>query len=325
MIEKQEKIFKFIRQAQQHVPCYHFIVIGAGGTGGYLVADLARYIASNKKIYGAITLIDGDNVEEKNLIRQNFVLADVGKNKAEALAIRYAAHFGINIQYYPKFLDKPGVLSKIISEAVLPKYLQKFFKMEPVILGCVDNNKSRALIYTVFAANSGCCWIDAGNDIHFGQVVLGYNCLASMISPINLPIDLPMEFSLPCTIEANPSMMNNLAKLPTEMSCAEHAISSPQTIFANRTASSLMLNFIHTYVMNRKIDCNNVWFNLERQVFSRRVLSKHYLETCQNIANRLRKDWNFEKLRERANAELAAAEAGIGAPDLQPVLAEAGT
>ena len=58
-------------------------VVGLGGVGGYAVEVLAR------SGVGALTLIDGDKVEESNLNRQIAALSkDIGRYKAEVLADR---------------------------------------------------------------------------------------------------------------------------------------------------------------------------------------------------------------------------------------------
>lgn len=58
-------------------------VVGLGGVGGYAVEVLAR------SGVGALTLIDGDKVEESNLNRQIAALGkDIGRYKAEVLAER---------------------------------------------------------------------------------------------------------------------------------------------------------------------------------------------------------------------------------------------
>ena len=58
-------------------------VVGLGGVGGYVVEVLAR------SGVGALTLIDGDVVEESNLNRQIAALSkDIGRYKAEVLAER---------------------------------------------------------------------------------------------------------------------------------------------------------------------------------------------------------------------------------------------
>ena len=58
-------------------------VVGLGGVGGYVVEVLAR------SGVGALTLIDGDKVEESNLNRQIAALSkDIGRYKSEVLAER---------------------------------------------------------------------------------------------------------------------------------------------------------------------------------------------------------------------------------------------
>ena len=40
-------------------------------------------------------ICDGDKVEPKNLVRQNFTEADLGENKARVIAERYSEVFGL--------------------------------------------------------------------------------------------------------------------------------------------------------------------------------------------------------------------------------------
>ena len=80
------------------------IIIGAGGTGGYVIPHLYRIgFAAGRPM--RIIVCDGDVVESKNLIRQNFVEQDIGRNKAQVLAERYSAAFGIECEYIPRFVE----------------------------------------------------------------------------------------------------------------------------------------------------------------------------------------------------------------------------
>lgn len=66
-----------------------FVVVGAGGTGGWLCAGLARML--EYRLPGSVLLIvDGDNFEPKNAERQDF--SDVG-NKAVVRAKELQPHF----------------------------------------------------------------------------------------------------------------------------------------------------------------------------------------------------------------------------------------
>ena len=60
---------------------FKIILIGAGGTGGYIAPHLYR-IAFASGCTARIIIADGDIVEEKNLIRQNFAACDIGKKQS---------------------------------------------------------------------------------------------------------------------------------------------------------------------------------------------------------------------------------------------------
>lgn len=70
------------------------VQLGAGGTGGHIAPHLFRLLYSLDRPVRYI-ICDGDVVEEKNLVRQNFTPADLGENKAQVLAERYSTVFGM--------------------------------------------------------------------------------------------------------------------------------------------------------------------------------------------------------------------------------------
>ena len=77
------------------------VLLGAGGTGGYIIPHLYRIaFASNRPC--RVIIADGDIVERKNLIRQNFAECDIGENKAAVMSERYAEVFGIETEYIPE-------------------------------------------------------------------------------------------------------------------------------------------------------------------------------------------------------------------------------
>ena len=60
------------------------VMLGAGGTGGHIAPHLYRLLYSLERPVRFI-ICDGDVVEGKNLVRQNFTKADLGENKAKCL------------------------------------------------------------------------------------------------------------------------------------------------------------------------------------------------------------------------------------------------
>lgn len=217
----------------------HWVVIGAGGTGGYFIPQLVRQISLQNKILKlenkplhALTIIDGDGLEEKNLVRQNFLSRDVGYNKAEVMADRYGRAFGLEISYIPEYLADATMLKEILrSNGGIP-----------VIVDCVDNNKTRSIMHEVFKATKNCYWLSSGNEEWAGQVVVGYNA-GKALDKSN---KAPHLFDLPCVADIYPEILEGTDKLPTELSCAERAVSNPQNIFTNQTAANLLLGFANT-------------------------------------------------------------------------------
>jgi PRTRC genetic system ThiF family protein len=217
-----------------------WVIVGAGGNGAYLVPNLLRQISIqnarlhlNRRPLHKIVIIDADIVEEKNLTRQNFVRNDVGKNKAEVMATRYGKAFGLEVDYIPEYIESSEQLSSIV----------KTHNLKPVFIGAVDNNKTRVIIEGSFKAIKQAFWIDGGNEEWGGQVVCGYNLENK--SPVKGEKG-PHHFHLPSVVELYPEVGLATDKLPSEMSCAERAVSNPQNIFTNMTAANLMMGFANT-------------------------------------------------------------------------------
>ena len=89
------------------------VMLGAGGTGGHIAPNLYRLLyALNRPV--RFIICDGDVVEWKNLIRRNFTPADLGENKAKALAERYSTVFGLETEYIPSFIESEDELKRLL-------------------------------------------------------------------------------------------------------------------------------------------------------------------------------------------------------------------
>ncbi|MBQ3591362.1 MAG: ThiF family adenylyltransferase, partial [Clostridia bacterium] len=93
------------------------VMLGAGGTGGHIAPHLYRLLYALDRPVRFI-ICDGDVVEEKNLVRQNFIPADLGENKAKVLAERYASVFGMETEYVPSFVETEEWLKKLITPRI---------------------------------------------------------------------------------------------------------------------------------------------------------------------------------------------------------------
>lgn len=269
---------------------YHFVVVGAGGTGGHLVPNLARLISikNNESKEHTLTIMDNDIVEEKNLIRQNFTHNDINKNKAEVLATRYSRAYGLPINYVPSYLESPyellEVLQNTIGKYVLTlssglnnsgydaktkkeneiryyaklrnQFIHNYYDSEGrsndvvVLIDCTDNNKTRLILHNFMELYSQflpIIFLSSGNGENSGQVILGYRCQNGNFknayfsenkwSNLNSLKNSPSFFDIFPDIEID--------KLPSELSCAEFAVSAPQNIGANINAANILFDYLN--------------------------------------------------------------------------------
>ena len=188
------------------------IIIGCGGTGGFVADGLARLLPQNINL----VLIDMDTVEERNLSRQSFTTADVGLFKSEALAKRLAGKYQRPIQY--------TVLP--VGAGDLPR---------GIVVGCVDNGRARQTIADHL--RDGQWWVDSGNGPNFGQVLIG-NSKTEKLRP-SFFADLCCRLPLP-TIQ-QPAI---LAQVPRQRSCAEAVAADDQSPTINQAMSALVLEVV---------------------------------------------------------------------------------
>ena len=220
------------------------IVTGVGGTGGYVVRDLSRYLYSiHKRVPGEydikLVCVDPDTVEEKNLLRQNFLPQDLGQNKADVIAARHARAFQLEISSVDKKLDE-AQLQTIINAH--PNYV-------PIIIGCVDNNAARREIHKYISkASKTVIWIDSGNEKTSGQVILG------------------TSKGWPTVVDLYPEILDDSKDTVAEVSCAERLMQGEQNIFVNLTAANHVLNFIRTVIQNETTSIHGVKFNISGKV-----------------------------------------------------------
>jgi molybdopterin/thiamine biosynthesis adenylyltransferase len=134
------------------------IVIGAGGTGSFLIPALGRYLFS-KDFLGKLTLIDGDSYSTSNINRQNFHLSAIGMNKAEYQA-------AVLNKYLPAFADHVFFVDDYLSK----EEIQELCVEKTVIFNCADNNAIRKYADDAIAQLNDGIHICCGNELLTGQV-----------------------------------------------------------------------------------------------------------------------------------------------------------
>ena len=223
-------------------------MIGVGGTGGHVAPHLYRLLYSLER-HVKVVIADGDNVEKKNLVRQNFISPDLGRNKAQVLAERYSSAFGMEAEYIPNFIEDEEQLAELVKPWVYSPgpYSYRVLEGLSILIGCVDNNKSRQLCHKVFKGADSLIYIDSGNGEYTGQVVCGIRRKGrTYYKPIG---------------DVYPDVLEDTDKFPTQLSCAEAAASAPQSIVANIMAASAVVSYLYNILVLGSIESRSVTFS----------------------------------------------------------------
>ena len=237
------------------------IVVGTGGTGGYLVEPLARLLAYHPKASGRLLVIDGDTYEDKNAQRQVFAKAQIGQNKATATAARLLADLPealIEVKALPEYLSPIGAqgLFAEYRKRQKPENLPLEVQADPIppvllVVSSVDNHASRKGIIEGLTGTKGLnfLFLSPGNDLDRGQV-LAFGRIGNKATGPH-PFDLHPELAKPK--DALPG------------GCVQQAPSTPQLIGANMAAAVLTLWYAQAWLDGKPIHESTV-FDLRRFV-----------------------------------------------------------
>lgn len=197
---------------------YDIVVVGCGGTGSHYIKELGRLIYGKQ---GAghnlrLILVDGDVVEEKNLVRQAFLKQDIGRNKAQVMAEILDQAYGGKAEYYDSYIDSALDLKKMVrNNAVV------------MLVGCVDNHQCRQSMHKFYIESRDCIYMDSANEFSAGEVVVG-----SRIGGMEMYPDRCQYF---------PEVLEAQGQRRSEESCEALNVSEPQHMLTNQIAAWILL------------------------------------------------------------------------------------
>lgn len=143
--------------------------------------------------------------------------------------------FGMKAEYVPSFVETREELMRLIRPGIWEikegPYLYKLKREMVLLLGCVDNNKSRRLCHEAFCQSQDLVYIDSGNEEFSGQVVCGVRRNGRTIfKPVG---------------GIAPEILKAQDRFPSEISCAEAAQADPQSMAANIMAATVMVDMVY--------------------------------------------------------------------------------
>lgn len=229
-----------------------FVLVGCGGTGSWLAPGVVRMAWEMSRMGRKVSVVfyDHDFVEEKNIPRQNFCFAELGMNKAEALALRLSAAWGVEIDVRGKF------------DSTNYKQTYSYYgDNSPLILfiGAVDNAAARTSLAQALENNAvngrgeeapRLWWIDCGNSKAHGQVLIGTH---------NRSENLRKAFLLGCNALPSPALQHPelLEPQPEELedtsrlSCAELTALNLQSLTINKLIASVAEDMLYRLLFGK--------------------------------------------------------------------------
>lgn len=238
-----------------HVENPHFYVFGTGGTGGFALEYLTRLFSDSDK-HVTIDIYDGDQVEAKNLKRQNFIVDDLNKMKTTALIQR----LNKQVLKHPDFVEHDQYIvdaDELVSEIILSTNDDE----TPILISAVDNIATRRLINRVIDELTDVLpviAIDSGNHNEGGQVVAFSNV---EVDSVNL-LGKVTKVKLPNMLQRYPEIdviNDDRDENPGLVSyCAEEAESKPQSMMANVRNGEIVASVAYQLANNISIN-EPVW------------------------------------------------------------------
>lgn len=259
----------FLAPTADHVP---ICLVGCGGAGSFLARDLARLAEHCRQTGGptiSLIFLDDDRVEPKNIGRQLFSAADVGKNKAEVLAARFSAVFGLKIVAYP---------SRLAGQQLLAGKPGTHYG---ILIGAVDNAAGRRELVRELAREGGVwrMWIDCGNHEHSGQVVAG-----TVTTREALRQGLRLQTvctALPAAPMIYPNLIEDPPPPPPDLApadCAAAVQDNRQSLLINQMVAGVAMQYVYGVLVARQLTTYRTTIDLANLTMSSRQITARNLE-----------------------------------------------
>lgn len=219
-------------------------IIGAGGTGQFLIPALMRMLTYHASGSSDVTVFDGDDFEEHNVERQ------IGRAGSKAFVMNQL----LSKQELPEVCREQYMTAAKL-EAIRARDARQGVKMRMVI-AAVDNDATRKMcIDTLLECPGDFLFVTPGNSdasdpdgaikgnvLWFGRVgdeMIGINP-ALLFPNIEIPAD----------------------GIPRKGSCMEQAPSAPQLIAANALAGAYTLTIVQNFLDDQMpLQASHMFFN----------------------------------------------------------------
>ncbi len=221
------------------------VLVGAGGTGSQILSGLARMNQALRSL-GAkgldVTVIDADHVAESNVGRQMYSMADAGKNKAVVSVTRLNMFFGTAWKAVEKTVTRGTGLSSWANDGLL--------------ISAVDSGKARIEIGACATKSGAYYWMDTGNTIDTGQVILG--SLGKIKQPRR-----SFPGYLPTVLDLYPGIAEEDGKAYQGPSCSVQQALERQDLFVNQWVATAALEILWKMFRHASVTQHGAFIDLK--------------------------------------------------------------
>lgn len=228
-------------------------VVGAGGSGSHMIAQLAVLHQSMLDLghpFGLdVTVYDPDLVSQANVGRAKFYESDVGVHKSLAVVNRVNLCFGLDW----KASIEPFGQQRQARDGLYPQWAGHGPACD-ILIGCVDTRSSRRdIVRALSERHRGVLWLDLGNGEFDGQVVLG---------ELGGHADEPR---LPCVTDLFPELLDaSRDPATTGPSCSRREALLKQSAFVNAAAALHAVSLLSTLVRFGRVDYHAIFFDVSK-------------------------------------------------------------
>jgi PRTRC genetic system ThiF family protein len=199
-----------------------------------------------------VTFVDPDVVEQKNVFRQNFCDAEVGRYKAETLMQRFSAAWGIPITAITAPFDFETHL--------------RADRGLTALIGCVDNAAARQALHQAlreYGNTADVWWLDCGNGFTDGQVVLGSaRTLARLASAFRVPT-VCAQLPSPALVHPNLLVVKAEELGDAELSCEEILARNAQSLTVNQQVAAVAGHYLVELLLTGTLKRFATYFDLQ--------------------------------------------------------------
>lgn len=274
---------------------FQIICIGAGANGSHffrnLLQDIATYNSGySPRVKASVVIADGDKVEKKNLDNQLFDREDVGQFKVDALAERYGTHYEIDVLAVPEYITSLESLANLFS------LLQNSPNSLPILVGLVDNNRTRMLLHEFFMQESipDLVYIDTGVEgVLLEQEVMREPSAKEMILSSGFSGQVVCGYKrkgqvfLPPVGDVYPTILTDAESVFPDQSCGDLILNNPQRSATNKLAAQMTNTFLNNLFHNGEIVQEELIFNARYGTSQARFISKRIEREYENFFKEL--------------------------------------